>query len=134
MNLSALLNNNGLKSCMSKKKSVQKKSIVFGSPKAAFYEKDSRAGSFTPLTREEAKAMFPINQEEAEQEPDDSITSQNSKILDDWDRLTNTSGGSESDEDVSVFSSCSSASKSDASRVSGQSPKSRRRRKSMLQV
>ena len=139
--LNASLMSTGLKSCLSGRKSTRK-SVVFGSPDVVEFTRDSKTDSFTPMSRHQAKVMFPLVQNDPiQEEDDDELTSENSRILDEWDRLTSTSGGSDSEDDssrVSTPQSSPSSSpavsiKSQSSSVSKSSPKSRRRRKSMLQ-
>lgn len=108
----------GLKSCLSSRKkprnqrvslssisdSAKKRGVVFGSPKAAEFNKTSPVTSYTPMHNHEAKSRFSMagNSVYDDQEDDDEITTENSAILDEWDRLTNTSmDGSGSDEDIS---------------------------------
>lgn len=103
-----------LKGILSCRKEGSRKSIVpassrktvnFGSPAAAEFNKTSPTTNFTPLDKEQAKAYFPqhftsdgSNHNDSSSD-EDEITAGNSQILDEWDRLTNTSGiSSESDE------------------------------------
>ena len=65
LNLSTLLGgikDGGLKSCMSgRKQSGRKSNVVFGSPKAMEFVRDSATDSFTPMSRAAAKANFPVH-------------------------------------------------------------------------
>ena len=91
-----------LKSCLTKNiKSVKKcitmspvasakKNVVFGSPKVAEFFKTAPATNMTPMRRDTARKMFSMNQKEDEEEEDSNIIDNS----DEWDRLTNTSGGS----------------------------------------
>jgi len=118
----------GLKSCLSSRKkprnkrtslssvtdSAKKRGVVFGSPKAAEFNKTSPVTSYTPMHNHEAKSRFSMagNSVYDEQEEDDELTTENSAILDEWDRLTNTSmDGSGSDEDSGSPDESSSGSK-----------------------
>lgn len=100
-----------LKSCLSTKKapiSSIRKSVIFGSPTAAEFNKQSPTTNITPMHKSQAKQYFPehfsiskgatpkdeVHKFEIE-ENEDPITSENSKILDEWDRLTNSSIGSD---------------------------------------
>jgi len=122
-----------LRSCMSTKKSARK-TVVFGSPQAVEFVKDSKTDSFTPMPKQDAKVMFPIGTFDVpEGNSNDEETSENSRILDEWDRLTCSSAGSDS-EDESLSSRASTpAVSSVAGSAKSQSPRTRRRRKSMIQ-
>jgi len=155
----------GLRSCLSNRKTTskalsttkdkagasgsQRKSIVFGSPKAMEFVRGSETTSFTRMPAKLAKDMFPITgatiSDDSEDEEEDALTAENSRILDEWDRLTNNnSEGSDdefslpltpkSDSDCSyTFSTPENAlphSSKKGSRVS--SSEKSRRRKSML--
>jgi len=108
----------GLKSCLSSKKtrpslgtsagrlSLGGSRVIFGSPKAAEFTRGAPTDALTPLARSEAKSLFsmvgsaPRMQEEQEDaEEEDEGTRENSAILEEWDRLTNTSNGEGSDEE-----------------------------------
>jgi hypothetical protein len=99
-----------------------RKGVVFGSPKAVEFNKQSPTTNYTPLNRQQAKALFSMagsTSKMAVEEVEDEVTQDNSRILEEWDRLTNTSceeGSDESAAEISVSSSASS-----------------RRRRSMLQ-
>ena len=93
-----------LKSCLTKnmntvKKCITmspvasaKKNVVFGSPKVVEFFKTSPATNMTPMRRDTARKMFSMDQkEDGVEEEEDSNIIDNS---DEWDRLTNTSGGS----------------------------------------
>lgn len=102
----------GLKSCLSSRKprkseimSVSaRKSVVFGSPNAVEFDKRKPTTKFTPMNRMETRSHFsmPVVMAgcdntstaaplEGESEPVDEVTEENSRILEEWDRLTNTS-------------------------------------------
>ena len=105
----------GLKSCLSSRKkprparlsvsaSAKKRGVVFGSPQAAEFHKTSPVTSFTPMREQDAKSLFSMAGKSAQDDEvdNDEQTVENSRILDEWDRLTNTSmDGSGSDEDSS---------------------------------
>ena len=80
--------------------------VMFGSPKAAEFDKEAPTNAITPLDRKEAKAMFSMEGSRVptpvDDEDNDSATNENSEILEQWDRLTNDGSGSDSDEDVSM--------------------------------
>ena len=93
-----------------------RKSVVFGSPKVAEFYKTLPATNMTPMRREIVRKMFSMQQkdnneeEEEEEEKEKGEVDNNSNIIDnsdEWDRLTNTSGGSpeQSDGEQSSFSS-----------------------------
>ena len=75
---------------------------MFGSPKAAEFEKEAPTNALTPLDRKEAKAMFSMDGSRVptpdDDEDNDSATNENSEILEQWDRLTNDGSSSDSDE------------------------------------
>lgn len=96
-----------LKSCLSSKKTVpQNKSVIFGSPDVAEFNKLSPTTKFTPMDKRTAKQLFQLPLEmplaaTAEEEVDE-VTAENERILEDWDRLTNVSEtGSDEDNDTS---------------------------------
>ena len=66
-----------LKSCLSSKKGLKPllsvKKVVFGSPSAMTFKKDSPAGKFTPVSREKAKSLF--EKEETTGSPDEIVDS-----------------------------------------------------------
>jgi hypothetical protein len=109
-----------LKSCMSGRKSAVKRVVNFGSPNAMEFVKDAAASSFTPLTKDRAKMLFLMEQATVVEEAEDQLTAENSRILDEWDRLSNASGYDSDEDKLSVHSSPKN------------SPK-RRRRSSKLQ-
>lgn len=84
-----------LKSCMSARKTRPdlNRSVAFGSPEVAEFRKTSPITSYTPLGREEAKQMFLIPSDDltASTVEEDEITDDNERVLEEWDRLTNTS-------------------------------------------
>ena len=93
-----------LRSCLTKNvKSVKKcitmspvasakKSVVFGSPTVAEFFKTSPATNMTPMRRDTARKMFSMHQKvDGDGDEEDTNVIDNS---DEWDRLTNTSGGS----------------------------------------
>jgi len=112
----AVVLKSGLKSCLSSKKSrpsvgarlsLGAKSVIFGSPKAAEFIRGAPTDALTPLARSEAKSLFSMvgsapRVDEADA-PEDEGTRENSAILEEWDRLTNTSNGEGSDEETDEF-------------------------------
>jgi hypothetical protein len=88
----------GLRSCLSSRTkavvplsahsptAMAKRNVVFGSPKVAEFNKTSPATNMTPMRKEVASRMFSMTLKEGEEEKADNS--------DEWDRLTNTSGGS----------------------------------------
>jgi hypothetical protein len=90
----------GLRSCLSSRTkavvplsahsptAMAKRNVVFGSPKVAEFNKTSPATNMTPMRKEVASRMFSMTLIEGEEEKADVDNS------DEWDRLTNTSGGS----------------------------------------
>jgi hypothetical protein len=106
-----------LKSCFSAKKSTQKhtkdvsasKSVVFGSPKVAEFNKHSPTTNFTPMNKHDARRLFPVDEIQSSREEEvessmDEITADNDRILEEWDRLTNASEtGSDDDESHDVM-------------------------------
>ena len=91
-----------LKSCLSSKKSYKPspsiKKVVFGSPSAVTFKKNSPAGKFTPLSKEKAKSLFHREDLDVIEEKADPITEENSRILEEWDRLSNISSYSSEEE------------------------------------
>ena len=99
----------GLRSCLSSRTktvvplsahsptALAKRNVVFGSPKVAEFNKTSPATNMTPMRKEVASRMFSMALKEGEEEKADVDNS------DEWDRLTNTSGGSpnQSDDEMS---------------------------------
>ena len=89
--------------------SAVRRSVVFGSPEAAEFNKTSPTTSFTPLDKAKAKSLFSmsaIQQHNSEQEAEaaasasaevDPVTKDNDSILEEWDRLTNASGSDSSE-------------------------------------
>ena len=123
-----------LKSCLSSRKMIPqslRKNVIFGSPKAAEFHKLSPTTSFTPLNRQEAKSLYSMSgksQRDIEEEEDEA-TAENSKILEEWDRLTNNSENGSDDE----FENEEVTTPQNASTLTGMSSASSRRRRSMLQ-
>jgi hypothetical protein len=75
------------------KKSITKKTVIFGSPDGAEFNFGSPANSMTPMTQQDAKRWFPLDQDtsmnrsdESEQKEEDANTSVNSSILSQWER------------------------------------------------
>ena len=122
-----------LKSCLSSRKILPqslRKNVIFGSPKAAEFHKLSPTTSFTPLNRQQAKSLYSMSgksQRDIEEEEDEA-TAENSKILEEWDRLTNNSENGSDDE-----FEMNETSPQNVSTLSGVSSASSRRRRSMLQ-
>lgn len=90
-----------LRSCLSTSKSFcpatsprrvrsEKKSVVFGSPDAAFFFKNSPSNSITPMAKNDVKRLFPQfedlahSEDESEME-ETGVTAENSAILATWD-------------------------------------------------
>eukprot|EP00602_Paraphysomonas_sp_CaronLab_P007566 CAMPEP_0185021994 /NCGR_PEP_ID=MMETSP1103-20130426/4696_1 /TAXON_ID=36769 /ORGANISM="Paraphysomonas bandaiensis, Strain Caron Lab Isolate" /LENGTH=1963 /DNA_ID=CAMNT_0027553841 /DNA_START=9 /DNA_END=5900 /DNA_ORIENTATION=+ len=98
----------GLRSCLSSRKkprasvsvaSVSKRNVMFGSPQAVEFNKTSPTTSFTPMRQNDVKTRFSMaGSLPAADEVHDEATDENSRILEEWDRLTNASEGS--DEEV----------------------------------
>ena len=95
-----------------------KKNVVFGSPKVAEFHRTSPATNMTPMRKEVASRMFSMNQKNVEEEANedekeketdaDKGKEKENKVnemdnSDEWDRLTNTSGGTggQSDDEMS---------------------------------
>jgi hypothetical protein len=91
-----------------------KKNVVFGSPKVAEFNRLSPATNMTPMRKEVASRMFSMNQKNIEEEAREKETDaekekeKENKVnemdnSDEWDRLTNTSGGTggQSDDEMS---------------------------------
>jgi hypothetical protein len=93
-----------------------KKNVVFGSPKVAEFNRLSPATNMTPMRKEVASRMFSMYQKnieeeakekeketdaEKEKEKENKVDEMDNS--DEWDRLTNTSGGTggQSDDDMS---------------------------------
>ena len=93
-----------------------KKNVVFGSPKVAEFNRLSPATNMTPMRKEVASRMFSMNQKnieeeakekeketdaEKEKEKENKVNEMDNS--DEWDRLTNTSGGTggQSDDEMS---------------------------------
>ena len=129
-----LLQISNLKSCLKSRAKIEKssrKSVIFGSPNVAEFNSTSPTNKMTPMTRNEAKKLFSMNgktKEEEEEKLVDDLTEENSRILDQWDRLTNVSEGSRESDDDSEFNDLLSPLS-----VSSSS-KSRGRRQSKLQL
>eukprot|EP01041_Mallomonas_annulata_P008395 gene8395-17309_t len=116
-----------------------KKSVVFGSPEAAEFNKNSPTTNFTPMSRSKTKdhfSMAPVSHQGlgADENDDDTPeTAENSQILAEWDRLTSDDGGCHSDEDIFPLPDFASNSESDSHRISlprssGKQRRSKRRR------
>ena len=99
-----------LKSCLSSRKkprapeppSAAKRNVVFGSPQAVEFNKSSPVTSFTPMQQQAAKDRFSMAGAAASEEEVDEETDENSRILEEWDRLTNASEDDGSDEEGDV--------------------------------
>lgn len=91
-----------LKSCLSTKKGrspgPSARKVAFGSPSAMEFIKGSQTTKFTPLTRDRAKSLFVVDESCVQEEADDPVTEENSRILEEWDRLSNASGYSSDEE------------------------------------
>ena len=97
----ALLPVSTLKSCLKSQHKPklpvgQSRNVVFGSPKAVEFNKRSPTDRMTPLTKDQAKRLFSMEPKskrgesilEADDDGDED-TEENSRILDEWDRLSN---------------------------------------------
>jgi hypothetical protein len=73
-----------------------KKSVVFGSPTASEFNKGSPTTNLTPMSKPLAKAMFSMsgNKRGIDAIPENEETAENSRILDEWDRLSASENGS----------------------------------------
>eukprot|EP00981_Chlorochromonas_danica_P009996 scaffold2917_cov170-Ochromonas_danica.AAC.10 len=93
-----------LKSCLSARKirphADANRSVVFGSPEVAEFNKTSPVTSYTPLDRQQAKQLFTIPSDDpcGGLSPVDELTADNERVLAEWDRLTNTSDCSSPDD------------------------------------
>ena len=111
----------GLKSCLSSRKkprenssklsvmsvSAKKRGVVFGSPQAAEFHKSSPVTNFTPMHENDVKTRFSMaGNGTANESDDDELTNENSRILDQWDRLANDNNDG-SDEETEGSTSCS---------------------------
>jgi hypothetical protein len=98
-----------------------RKTVAFGSPQAAEFNKLSPTTNYTPLDRKKTRVLYSMS---ATKKSDDAygdidpITIDNDRILESWDRLTNVSdsdmidavvaldGGGDGDDEISLYSSC----------------------------
>ena len=98
-----------LKSCLKSKSIIEKssrRSVIFGSPNVAEFNAASPTNKMTPMTRGQAKHLFSMDGKSKEAETsEDPVTEENSRELDEWDRLTNVSEGSNEGDEVSEMSS-----------------------------
>ena len=131
----------GLRSCLSSRKvpnsmrrngdpsSSAVKTVVFGSPQVAEFNHRSPTTNFTPMSKMQAKDLFPMAMKDLSIE-EDEVTAENSRILEEWDRLTNDSGEF-SDEDYFPINMSMSPSTETNANVEGRShSRSLKRRKS----
>jgi hypothetical protein len=127
-----------------------RKSVVFGSPNVAEFDKLQPSVRMTPMSKQDARTMFSMEQKKEDDHEEDEVTAENSRILDEWDRLTNTSEASDESRetndsagpnespnasmcaDSDAVDTPANSVKSGKSSQSGGSQRSRRRR-SMLQ-
>jgi hypothetical protein len=97
-----------------------KKSVVFGSPTVSEFHKGSPTTNLTPMSKTLAKAMFSMSGSKAppmDVVPESEETSENSRILDEWDRLSATSGDSP-EQSVEIETPNSNSSKNSKRRKS----------------
>ena len=99
-----------------------RKTVVFGSPQAAEFNKLSPTTNYTPLDRKKTRVLYSMSATKESDDADggiDPITIDNDRILESWDRLTNVSdsdmidavvvaldGGCDGDDEISLYSSC----------------------------
>jgi len=98
-----------------------RKTVVFGSPQAAEFNKLSPTTNYTPLDRKKTRVLYSMSATKESDDADggiDPITMDNDRILESWDRLTNVSdsdmidavvaldGGCDGDDEISLYSSC----------------------------
>ncbi|EWM29111.1 hypothetical protein Naga_100007g74 [Nannochloropsis gaditana] len=142
-----------LRSCLSSKKerptqpspaspgpsfsgSATKKSVVFGSPNAAYFHKSSPSNSLTPMTKRDVERIFPQHEEslgQAAVEMETGVTAENTAILAEWN---DKDAGENGDEDESEEAAIRDQASEDAAfgkrkRVS-KSPRPKRRQSLML--
>ncbi|KAJ0412671.1 hypothetical protein ATCC90586_002301 [Pythium insidiosum] len=97
-----------LKSCLSAKKkskgvTTPNKSVNFGPPQGAQFNRGSPSTSMTPMCAREAKAMFPLEEKPQNQEDDDDDeTSLNTSLLDEADALDSEEKDGNGDADMEV--------------------------------
>lgn len=117
-----------------------RKTVEWGSPNAAEFNFSSPTNRLTPMHPTHAKARFPVtplpsaagdashanNQEEGEDE--DVETAENSRILAEWDRLTNASDLSDNEDEIEF--KVANGQDQGRRRSSGSSSKKERRRSS----
>ena len=120
----------GLRSCLSSRKMSARKNVVFGSPKAAEFKRGDPTTSFTPMGRDHVKEIFSMEPAviAQDEEDEDENTAENSAILEEWDRLSNTSANPAGSDDDKSPEMARSKSISRSPRTN-----SSRRRRSMLQ-
>lgn len=136
-----------LRSCLSSKRktrpdpsspsaSATKKSVVFGSPDAALFFKNSPSNSLTPMTKRDVKRHFPsllgveedeqmLGEQQQHEEPEEGVTAQNSAILAAWDA----DDASDDEAEEEPRSSTSSSKRKRTSR----SPRPKRRQSLLIQ-
>ena len=79
------------------------KRVVFGSPNVMEFRKNAVPGTFTPLSPQSARKLYRDFEPALIEETEDQVTAENSRILEEWDRLSNASGyNSEEDDAVAV--------------------------------
>lgn len=107
-----------LKSCLSSKKRARnanisfaqmdppsaKRNVMFGSPNVAEFNRTSPTTNFTPLTKEDANSLYSMKGDSSKDSTEaDEITNENSRILEEWDRLTNNSDFETSSSDENDY-------------------------------
>ncbi len=110
-----------------------RKNVVFGSPDVVEFNLASPTTKLTPMAKPKAKTMYSMEGSSNDcDEIEDVETVENSRILDEWDRLTNTSDNeSDKSEGTEGFDSCDDISLRLESRDS-KMESNRRRRSSLL--
>ncbi|CAN0438522.1 unnamed protein product, partial [Discosporangium mesarthrocarpum] len=65
-----------------------RRSVMFGSPSAAEFNRQSPSNRLTPMPSRDAKALFPLEQVQEDETDEDEDTAANSAILADWEIKT----------------------------------------------
>jgi len=136
--LSSRKNPNPAKGAMSPPGSIAKKTVVFGSPDAALFYKNSPTTSFTPMARQDIQRLFPsahkavgggVTEGGAEEEqPETGVTAENSAILAAWEE----GDGNGSGDEGGVGSGRRSTSSTKRRRSVSRSPRPKRRQSLLL--
>jgi len=123
---------------MSPPGSIAKKTVVFGSPDAALFYKNSPTTSFTPMARQDIQRLFPsahkavgggVTEGGAEEEqPETGVTAENSAILAAWEE----GDGNGSGDEGGVGSGRRSTSSTKRRRSVSRSPRPKRRQSLLL--